>query len=50
MAVVVLEVCKLLDLHVHLRLMTIAVGPLLTPAFVPLAEQFGVPLQRFTLG
>jgi hypothetical protein len=27
-----------------------AVGPLLTPAFVPLAEQFGVPLQRFTLG
>jgi len=28
----------------------LAVGPLLTPAFVPLAEQFGVPLQRFTLG
>ena len=28
----------------------IAVGPLLTPAFVPLAEQFNVPLQRFTLG
>ncbi|KAI4954884.1 hypothetical protein J4E86_006194 [Alternaria arbusti] len=27
-----------------------AVGPLLTPAFVPLAEQFNVPLQRFTLG
>lgn len=27
-----------------------AVGPLLTPAFVPLAEEFGVPLQRFTLG
>lgn len=27
-----------------------AVGPLLTPAFVPLADQFGVPLQRFTLG
>jgi hypothetical protein len=27
-----------------------AIGPLLTPAFVPLAEQFGVPLQRFTLG
>jgi len=27
-----------------------AVGPLLTPAFVPLATQFGVPLQRFTLG
>ncbi|KAK5084920.1 hypothetical protein LTR70_006391 [Exophiala xenobiotica] len=27
-----------------------AVGPLLTPAFVPLAEQFDVPLQRFTLG
>ncbi len=28
----------------------VAVGPLLTPAFVPLAEQFNVPLQRFTLG
>lgn len=27
-----------------------AVGPLLTPAFVPLAKQFDVPLQRFTLG
>ncbi|KAH8753563.1 major facilitator superfamily domain-containing protein [Diaporthe sp. PMI_573] len=27
-----------------------AVGPLLTPAFVPLAEQFGVPLMRFTYG
>ncbi|KAF2852509.1 MFS transporter-like protein [Plenodomus tracheiphilus IPT5] len=27
-----------------------AIGPLLTPAFVPLAAQFGVPLQRFTLG
>lgn len=27
-----------------------AVGPLLTPAFVPLAQQFNVPLQRFTLG
>lgn len=27
-----------------------AVGPLLTPAFVPLAEQFGVPLQRFSAG
>ncbi|KAF1836125.1 MFS general substrate transporter [Decorospora gaudefroyi] len=27
-----------------------AVGPLLTPAFVPLATQFDVPLQRFTLG
>ncbi|PVH99831.1 MFS general substrate transporter [Periconia macrospinosa] len=27
-----------------------AVGPLLTPAFVPLAQQFGVTLQRFTLG
>jgi len=27
-----------------------AVGPLLTPAFVPLATEFGVPLQRFTLG
>ncbi|KAL5121751.1 hypothetical protein ACEQ8H_000438 [Pleosporales sp. CAS-2024a] len=27
-----------------------AIGPLLTPAFVPLAKQFGVPLQRFTLG
>ncbi|KAF2026673.1 MFS general substrate transporter [Setomelanomma holmii] len=27
-----------------------AVGPLLTPAFVPLATDFGVPLQRFTLG
>ncbi|KAJ4376323.1 hypothetical protein N0V83_001606 [Neocucurbitaria cava] len=27
-----------------------AVGPLLTPAFVPLATQFEVPLQRFTLG
>ncbi|KAH7386803.1 major facilitator superfamily domain-containing protein [Phaeosphaeria sp. MPI-PUGE-AT-0046c] len=27
-----------------------AVGPLLTPAFVPLAEEFNVPLQRFTLG
>lgn len=27
-----------------------AVGPLLTSAFVPLAEQFNVPLQRFTLG
>ncbi|RYN41297.1 hypothetical protein AA0112_g2226 [Alternaria arborescens] len=26
-----------------------AVGPLLTPAFVPLAQQFNVPLQRFTL-
>ncbi|KAH9862799.1 hypothetical protein J1614_010892, partial [Plenodomus biglobosus] len=25
-------------------------GPLLTPAFVPLAEEFGVSLQRFTLG
>lgn len=31
-------------------LMVVAVGPLLTPAFVPLAEEFGVPLQRFTLG
>ena len=28
----------------------LAVGPLLTPAFVPLAAEFGVPLQRFTLG
>lgn len=28
----------------------IAVGPLLTPAFVPLAAEFSVPLQRFTLG
>ena len=27
-----------------------AVGPLLTPAFVLLAQQFNVPLQRFTLG
>ncbi|XP_014560971.1 hypothetical protein COCVIDRAFT_87770 [Bipolaris victoriae FI3] len=27
-----------------------AVGPLLTSAFVPLAKQFDVPLQRFTLG
>ncbi|RMZ74561.1 cycloheximide resistance [Pyrenophora seminiperda CCB06] len=27
-----------------------AVGPLLTSAFVPLAKQFNVPLQRFTLG
>ncbi|KAF2447383.1 MFS general substrate transporter [Karstenula rhodostoma CBS 690.94] len=27
-----------------------AIGPLLTPAFVPLATQFGVPLQTFTLG
>lgn len=27
-----------------------AVGPLLTPAFVPLATQFNVSLQRFTLG
>jgi MFS family permease len=28
----------------------IAIGPLLTPAFVPLAQEFGVPLQRFVLG
>ncbi|WXC64496.1 hypothetical protein SNK03_010306 [Fusarium graminearum] len=27
-----------------------AIGPLLGPAMVPLAEEFGVPLQRFTLG
>lgn len=27
-----------------------AVGPLLTPAFVPLATEFGVPLGRFALG
>ncbi|KAK3986073.1 major facilitator superfamily domain-containing protein [Cladorrhinum sp. PSN332] len=27
-----------------------AVGPLPTPAIAPLAEQWGVPLQRFTLG
>jgi len=32
------------------KLTIAAVGPLLTPAFVPLAEEFGVPLQRFTLG
>ena len=28
----------------------LAVGPLLTPAFVPLATEFNVPLQQFTLG
>lgn len=33
-----------------LKLTFPAVGPLLTPAFVPLATEFGVPLQRFTLG
>ncbi|CAI6290629.1 unnamed protein product [Periconia digitata] len=27
-----------------------AVGPLLTPAFVPLSQQFGVPLQTFSMG
>lgn len=28
----------------------VAVGPLFTSAFVPMSEQFGVSLQRFTLG
>ncbi|KAI0574899.1 mfs transporter [Pyrenophora tritici-repentis] len=36
--------------HTPQNLMGQTVGPLLTPAFVPLAEQFNVPLQRFTLG
>lgn len=40
--------CNVVDMFANDT--TVAVGPLLTPAFVPLATEFGVPLSRFALG
>lgn len=57
MVVAALEVCTsqyflvvTLGCWAHLFKTLLAVGPLLTSAFVPLADEWGVPLQTFSLG
>lgn len=46
-----LDLCRLSkDPKIFTDLTAPAVGPLLTSALAPLAEEFGIPLQKFTLG